>query len=166
MADFFLYSFRLNANLYVPVLSFNYGAGMYSRCKKTLKDSILFGMALMLLGVLCFELIPAQMLGVFSKDTKVIGIGVNAFRIIGVSFIPLVTSLIYPVYFQAIGYAGRSSALTVLRTVALFVPLAWIFSRLGLEYFWLTYPMTEIITTTVGYIMYKRFNRRYEKMLR
>lgn len=150
----------------VPVLSFNYGAGMYSRCKKTLKDSILFGMALMLLGVLCFELIPAQMLGVFSKDTKVIDIGVNAFRIIGVSFIPLVTSLIYPVYFQAIGYAGRSSALTVLRTVALFVPLAWIFSRFGLEYFWLTYPMTEIITTTVGYIMYKRFNRRYEKMLR
>ncbi len=150
----------------VPVLSFNYGAGMYSRCKKTLKDSILFGMALMLLGVLCFELIPAQMLGVFSRDAKVIDIGVNAFRIIGVSFIPLVTSLIYPVYFQAIGYAGRSSALTVLRTVALFVPLAWIFSRFGLEYFWLTYPMTEIITTTVGYIMYKRFNRRYEKMLR
>ena len=150
----------------VPVLSFNYGAGMYSRCKKTLKDSILFGMALMLLGVLCFELIPDQMLGVFSKDANVIAIGVNAFRIIGVSFIPLVTSLIYPVYFQAIGYAGRSSALTVLRTVALFVPLAWIFSRFGLEYFWFTYPMTEIITTTVGYIMYKRFNRRYEKMLR
>lgn len=144
----------------VPVLSFNYGMGMYERCKKTLKESVTFGVILMLFGVACFEFIPSQMISVFSKDMEVISIGVTAFKIIGVSFIPLVTSLIYPVYFQAMGYAGRSSLLTVLRTVVLFVPLAWIFSRFGLKYFWLTYPVTEIITTIVGFLMYKSFNKR------
>ena len=38
-------------------------------------------------------------------------------------FIPLVTSLIFPVFFQAIGYSLKSSALTILRTIVLFVPL-------------------------------------------
>lgn len=140
----------------VPVLSFNYSAGSRDRCKKTLIDALIFGMALMFLGTLCFEFVPAQMLGVFSKDTKVIQIGTNAFHIIGISFIPLVSSLTFPVFFQAIGGFIRSSALTILRTVVLFVPLAFLFSRFGLEYFWMTFPVTEVITTTTGFIMYKK----------
>lgn len=140
----------------VPVLSFNYSAKNRTRCKKTLIDALIFGMALMFLGTLCFEFLPGQMLGVFSKDADVVKIGTNAFHIIGVSFIPLVSSLTFPVFFQAIGGFIRSSALTVLRTVVLFVPLGFLFSRFGLEYFWLTFPVTEVITTTTGFIMYKK----------
>ena len=54
----------------------------------------------------------------------------------------------------------KSSALTVIRTVVLFVPLGWLFSRFGLNYFWLTFPVTDVITTTVGMILYRRFLRR------
>lgn len=96
----------------VPVISYNYGAGMFDRCKKTLKDSVFFGWTLMIIGTLCFEIIPGPMLSVFSSDAKVIEIGVNAFHIIGISFIPLVTSLTFPVYFQAIGQSVKSSLLT------------------------------------------------------
>ena len=42
-----------------------------------------------------------------------------------------VTSLIFPVFFQAVGAAVKSSLLTVVRTVVLFVPLGYLFSRLG-----------------------------------
>ena len=69
----------------------------------------------------------------------------------------MVTSLIFPVFFQAVGSSVKSSLLTVIRTVILFVPLGYIFSRFGLERFWLTFPVTEIITTTVGFIFYHRF---------
>lgn len=146
----------------VPVISYNYGAGMYDRCKKTLKDAVIFGWTLMIIGILCFEIIPGPMLRVFSRDTKVIEIGVNAFHIIGMSFILLVTSLTFPVYFQAIGQSVKSSLLTVLRTVVLFVPLGWLFSKLGLKYFWCTFPVTEFITTAAGLIMLKRFRGNYE----
>ena len=71
----------------------------------------------MMIGVLCFELMPGQMLHVFSHDAEVIRIGKVAFRIIAVSFIPLVTSLTFPVFFQAVGKAFTSSMLTVIRTV-------------------------------------------------
>lgn len=140
----------------VPVISFNYGAGNGKRCVNTLIDSVIFGMVLMSVGTLCFELIPSQMMNVFSNDSEVISIGSHALRVIGVSFIPMVTSLIFPVFFQALGKSFKSSMLTILRTVFLFVPLGWIFSRAGLYYFWFTFPCTELITSVAGYIMYRK----------
>ena len=100
----------------VPVISYNYAAGSLDRCRKTLRESILAGMALMLIGTLCFELIPGPMLRFFSRDAEVIAIGTYGFRWIGPSFLPMVTSLIFPVFFQAVGSAGKSSLLTILRT--------------------------------------------------
>ena len=146
----------------VPILSFNYAAGSFDRCKKTLSTSLIYGMALMFIGTLCFEFIPAQMLGVFTSDQRVIDIGAWGFHIIGVGFIPMVTSLIYPVFFQAVGKPVTSSLLTVVRTVILFVPLGYLFSKLGLTYFWLTFPVTEVLTTITGAVMYKRFTKAYE----
>ena len=163
MADNFLHS-ALGAmqTCIVPIVSFNYAARRVPRCRQTMKTAILFGMALMFIGTLCFEFIPAPMLRVFTSDELVVSIGTVGLRTIGVSFIPLVTSLIFPVFFQAIGSALKSSALTVLRTVVLFVPLGFIFSRFGLNYFWLTFPVTEVVTTFVGFIFYRQFlNRPY-----
>ena len=139
----------------VPVISFNYAAKDQERCKAVLKESLIAGMALMFLGTLCFEFLPVQMLSTFSKDAQVIAIGTNGFHYIGVAFIPMVTSLIFPVYFQAIGSAVKSSILTVVRTMVLFVPLGYLFSRFGLQYFWLTFPVTEVLTTLVGFKFYR-----------
>ena len=101
----------------VPILSYNYATLKIDRCKKTLSLALIYGVSLMMIGVLCFELMPGQMLHVFSHDAEVIRIGKVAFRIIAVSFIPLVTSLTFPVFFQAVGKAFTSSMLTVIRTV-------------------------------------------------
>lgn len=148
----------------VPVISFNYAARKIHRCKETLVTAVVFGMALMAIGILCFETIPAPMLRVFTSDEQVIAIGTVAFRIIGISFIPLVTSLIFPVFFQAVGSSLKSSMLTVVRTVFLFVPLGYVFSRFGLTWFWLTFPVTDTVTTLVGMIFYGQFlNHPYVK---
>lgn len=144
----------------VPVVSFNYAAGNFDRCKTTLKTAVLFGMALMAVGTICFATIPGYMLQVFTSDTLVKEIGQFGFRIVGVSFLPMVTSLIFPVFFQAIGASLKSSLLTVIRTVVLFVPLGYLFSRLGLNWFWLTFPVTEVITSLVGMGFYRQFASR------
>lgn len=141
----------------VPVISFNYAAGKVDRCKKILTTAVGFGVGLMCVGTLCFNMIPAQMLQVFTSDTLVIQIGSFGFHIIGISFIPMVTSLIFPVFFQAVGSSLKSSFLTVIRTVILFVPLGFLFSRFGLPWFWLTFPVTEVITSAVGMVFYRQF---------
>lgn len=141
----------------VPVISFNYASRNIDRCKKTLTTAIRFGLALMALGTACFIAIPGSMLSIFSSDPLVIEIGTIGFRIIGISFIPLVTSQFFPVFFQAVGYSLKSSVLTVLRTMILFVPLGYVFSRFGLNWFWLTFPVTELITSVAGFVFYRKF---------
>lgn len=141
----------------VPVISFNYAAGRSDRCKRTLLTAIVWGVCLMFIGTLCFEIVPSQMLRAFTSDQKVIEIGTTGFRFIGSSFIPMVTSLIFPVFFQTVGHALKSSLLTIIRTVVLFVPLGYLFSRSGLTYFWLTFPVTELLTSLAGAVFYWEF---------
>ena len=144
----------------VPVVSFNYAAGSISRCRKTLSAALWFGLALMAVGTLCFNLFPEQMLRAFSSDELVVAIGTYGFRIVGFSFLPMVPSLTFPVFFQAVGSSLKSSLLTVVRTVLLFVPLGWLFARLWeLEGFWFTYPATEVLTAAVGFLFYRGFLR-------
>ncbi len=144
----------------VPVVSFNYAAGNMERCRKILTAAIGFGLALMAVGTLCFVSVPTQMLRVFTSDALVIEIGRVGFRFVGISFIPMVTSLTFPVFFQAIGSGLKSSLLTVIRTVVLFVPLGFLFSRFGLDRFWFTFPVTEVLTSLVGVIFYRQFRKK------
>ena len=58
----------------VPVISYNYASGQMDRCKKTLSTSLVGGMGLMFIGTLVFNLIPGQMLRVFTSDPQVIAI--------------------------------------------------------------------------------------------
>ena len=147
----------------VPIISFNYAAGDMSRCKKTMNASIIFGAVLMFLGTLCFAFIPVPMLKLFSSDNEVLRIGAHAFPIIGLSFAPMVTSLTFPVFFQAVGSSFKSSALTVFRTVILFVPLGYLLSRFGLGYFWLTYPITDSLSSLLGLVLYIAFLKSKRK---
>lgn len=116
--------------------------------------------ALMVVGLICFEAIPGPMLRVFTADERVVEIGAVGFRFIGISFIPLVTSLIFPVFFQAVGMGLKSSLLTIVRTVVLFVPLGYLFSRFGLTWFWLTFIFTEMFTSLLGGLFYRGFLER------
>lgn len=140
----------------VPIISYNYAARRIDRCRETLAAALRFGLILMAVGTLCFELIPAPMLRVFTSDERVVAIGAHGFRFIGVSFLGMAASLIFPVFFQALGFGVKSSLLTVVRTVCLFVPLGWLLSRFGLEWFWLTFPVTEAITALVGFVFYRQ----------
>ena len=81
----------------VPFLSYTYAQRAYARCKTIITNAILISMGFMLVGVACFELIPRQLLGIFSDNLQVLAIGERAFHIIGLSFLPAVLSLILPV---------------------------------------------------------------------
>ena len=156
---FFFIPLNAMTTCIVPVISYNYAAKNINRCKGTLTTSIKFGLSFMVIGALCFIFLPVPMLKVFSGDPLVIEIGRIGFKLIGISFIPIVPALIFPVFFQAIGSALRSSILTFIRTVLLFVPLGYLFSRFGLNYFWITFPLTEILTTIVGVVYFRKFQK-------
>ena len=145
----------------VPVLSYNYAAKKYKRCQIIMKDSVLFALLFMLVGVFCFEFVPGTLLAVFSQETAVKTIGIPAFRIIGLSFLPAVFSLLTPVFFQAIGSACQSAFLSFFRQIVCLIPIFWGLSKIGLQYTWIAFPIAEILTGTVGMFLYRRKARTW-----
>lgn len=138
----------------VPVISFNYAAKSYSRCRETMKDSLLFSCVFMLLGVVCFVCFPAALLQIFSNSSQVIEIGKHAFPIIGSSFIPAVFSLMTPVFFQAIGNGKVSLFLSVMRQILCLVPIFWALSLIGLGFVWFAFPISEVLVGVTGMVVY------------
>ena len=121
-----------------------------------MKDSILFSLTFMLIGVFCFEALPETLLRLFSNEADVLRIGVPAFRIIGSSFLPAVISLLSPVFFQAIGNTKASVLLSLIRQLGCLIPIFWAFSKLGLVYTWIAFPAAEVITGVIGIALYIR----------
>ena len=142
----------------VPLLSYTHAKQNYERCREILRKVCLLSGAFMLAGVLCFEGIPRQLLSIFSQDPQVYAIGIPAFRIIGISFFPAVLSLTMPVFFQAIGKGKPSILLSLTRQIFCLIPLFWIFSRYSLNAAWAAFPVSEIITGTVGLFLLIRQN--------
>lgn len=140
----------------VPFLSYTHAKKDYRRCKAITNDAILLSMAFMLIGIVCFELIPAQLLQIFSTDSVVLEIGIPAFQIIGVSFIPAVITLMMPVFFQAIGGAVPSVLLSLARQIFGLIPIFWIMSRFGLIYSWTAFPIAETLAGIAGILLYRR----------
>ena len=139
----------------LPVISFNYGAGKNERVKDTLRYSILFSCGIMLLATVVFLTIPEQLLSIFSDSASIMEIGRYALRIISGSFIPAAFVMMFTVYFQGIDRGRASIFITVLRQIILLVPLAWLFHYAGLNFVWLTFMVTEIISALAGLILYR-----------
>lgn len=137
----------------VPVLSYNFAQGRYQRCRKIMLHSVLLTAALMIPGVLCYELIPAEMLGLFTKNAAIITMGVIAFRWTGASFLPSVVTFLTPTFFQATNHARPSIFLAICRPILCLVPLFWLFSFIGLNYTWIAFPLAEVITGAIGLVM-------------
>lgn len=147
----------------VPVLSYNYTRARYDRCREIMRVAFLISSAFMLVGTLCFWLIPGPMIGLFSRDAQVLAIGVHAFRLIGLSFLPAVLSLLFPVFFQAIGMGRPSVLLSLTRQIFCLIPIFWLLSLLGLSWTWLAFPLSECITDIPGILLYCKTLRQWKE---
>ena len=143
----------------VPVISFNYGAHDNKRVNDTLRYSILISCGVMALGTFIFMAFPKELISVFAGSTSILNIGTLALRIISVSFLPASFAMMFTVYFQGIGKGKCSVFITVLLQIILLVPLAWLFHFAGLNYVWLTFPVTEVIAMCCCFFLYKGRNR-------
>lgn len=152
---FFIPLFALQTCI-VPVLSYNYARGQYRRCKRIIWDSAAIAGGLMLIGVLCFEGIPGPMIRLFTEEQETIQLGIPAFRMIAMSFLPAVLSLVYPVVFQAVGKGLESAGLSLLRQIICLLPSFYLFSQIGLSWCWLAFPFAEVVTAGTGTVLYFR----------
>lgn len=144
----------------LPIISYNYGANDDKKIKQTLWYSTIVSVIMMFLATIVFMIIPDKLVLIFSSKPEVLKIGQYALRIISLSFVPIVFSMLMPIYFQGIECPNYSIFIVVLRQIALFVPLAWILHFFGLFYVWFTFPLTDTITAITSIILYKKENSK------
>lgn len=139
-----------------PLLGFCYGAGQEKRLGKAMRISIVYGMALGGVFTALFMAFAEGFASIFLYEEGLISQTAHFLRLLCfhaplLGIINMVTS-----YFQALGKAAGSLAITVLRNVVLFIP-----GVIVLNYFWklngvvLTQLIVESVLTVICLIMYR-----------
>ena len=87
----------------IPVVGFNYGSGQSDRVKQAWKVLLPTGVVFALCGTAVFLLFPAQLLGLFSASDEMLAFGVPALRIISVTFLFAVTTILCGYFASGLG---------------------------------------------------------------
>lgn len=157
---FFMPVFGLNNGM-VPIIAFNYGAHKKERITHTIRLSCTFAFAMMMLGLLVFQLIPDKLLLLFNASEDMISIGSNALRIISWSYLFAGFCIILSSVFQALGNGVYSLIVSVARQLLVLLPSAWILAEaFGLHAVWWSFPIAEIASILLSVVLFLKIYRQ------
>ena len=152
----FMPIFGLNNGM-VPIISYNFGAARPERVWKTVRLTIFTAVAIMFLGFLAFQTVPATLLSLFDASAEMTAIGIPALRIISISFLLAGFCIISGSVCQAIGNPMYSMVVSVCRQLVVLLPAAWLLAQTGrLELVWWAFPIAEIASVTLSAIFLRR----------
>ena len=161
----FMPVFGMNNGM-VPIIGYNYGARKPDRLMKTRKLAITYAVGIMLIGTIIFWAFTKQLLGIFNASEQMLAIGVPALRIISLSFVLAGFDIICASAMQALGHGVISLIISILRQLAVLLPLAFIFSKIwGLDAVWIALPLAECVALVVTILFWRKVYRNEIKPL-
>lgn len=141
----------------IPIVAYNYGARQMDRVKQAVRWALFYSLVVMALFTVVLELFPKQLFYLFDASDELLQAGIPALRILAVSYLAATVSTIISAYFQAVGKAGYSLALTLVRQVLLVAVFIQIFAAVGsLTLVWCAYIAAEVLTIPLAMLLYKR----------
>ncbi len=114
-----------------PAAGTNYGAGEYGRVKKFMRVFTLSATALAAVFYVPVMLAPKAMLSMFITDSSIVALGTDSLRLLFSTYITLGFMIMVITLFQALGEGGKAGLLSVLRQIALFIPLVLLLPRIA-----------------------------------
>lgn len=140
-----------------PIISFNYGAGNYVRVRQCISYSIRILAVIMLIGTVGAVGVPGVILGIFDADELLMEYGVQAFRIIGLSFLLSCVGIAGAGVFEAIGRGQDSLFISLVRQFIIILPFGYILSYvLGAAGIWILFPIAEVIASVIAWRKIKK----------
>ena len=156
----FMPVFGLNNGM-VPIIAYNYGAGHKDRVIKTMKCSIVYGVSIMLVGLVVMELIPAKLIGLFNATPELLEVGIPALRTICLSFVFAGFCIVAGSVFQALGNGVYSMVVSVARQMCVLLPVAKLLSLSGeVGLIWWAFPIAELASVILStYFLIRIFKK-------
>lgn len=134
-----------------PVAAFNYGAGKFSRVKKSIYfTTILSEILLCIIGGACL-IFAGSLIHLFRDDPQVIEIGTYALRLrcIALAIIPI--SVISEMAHQCTGQRAKAFILSVFKNGLVLIPLLYLLSHtLGLRGIQWSQPLADMLTLVIN----------------
>ncbi len=157
---FFMPVFGLN-NAAISIVAFNYGARKPKRITRTLKLTCLAALCFMCLGVLVFQLLPEQLLGIFELEGHALEIGRKALGIISLCFPFAAIGIALSASFQALGNGIYSTITSLCRQLVVLLPVAFLLSMTGnVNNVWWAFPIAEAFSLVVTLLFFARIYRK------
>jgi putative MATE family efflux protein len=130
-----------------PVAGQNFGARRPDRVRATFRIAASLALGGMAIFVAICQLVPAQLVGVFSSESAVVGVGEQYLRIVSWSYVAAGVVFVTASMFQAMGNTKPSLVASFVRVVVVAIP-AFLLSRTpGFQLAWVWY--LTIVSVTV-----------------
>jgi len=141
----------------LPIVGFNYGAKQFCRVLSAMRRSIASATVLCTAGAAALFFFPGESVDFFTSSPEVRRAGIDAARILAPGMLVTGFQIMASGLFQALGKAGPSFVLSLLRQVILLIPLVLLFSRLfGLFGVWLAFPLSDFAASLLTFAIYRR----------
>ncbi len=115
----------------------------------------------MLAGTAVFELLPAQLLGLFEASPALLQIGVPAMRIIACSFAGAAVAITLASVLQAFGNAIYSMIATFVRQIVVLLPVTYLLSLAGnINDIWWAYLVAEAASVFTCLLFMRRVYKK------
>ena len=162
---FFMPLFGINGAT-ISIIAFNYGARKPERIMKTLKLAVAAALALMVTGLIAFQLMPDVLLGMFNPSETFLEIGRVCLRTISWCFPVAAVSIALGASFQAMGNGMYSTITSLARQMFVLLPVAYLLSLTGnVHMVWLSYPIAEVVSGAITVYFFLRIYRQKIKPL-
>lgn len=148
-----------------PIISFNHGMRSKSRVKDGIKYGMIYTLIIMVIGLVAIEVFAAQFSALFGLSGKTQDLCIDAMRIVSISFIFAGANVAFQGIFQALDSGLESLIISFCRQFLFVIPVAWAFSKVAIHsadstwLIWTTFPIAEIITVIIAFLLMKRVNR-------
>lgn len=152
----FMPCFGLNQGL-LPIMGFNYGAKNKKRLYSAIKNGVMIALVIMSIGVILFQTIPDKLILMFNNENaELLRVGVPAFRLISLCFIPAAIGIVFISMFQATGKGFRALIISFTRQLVFILPIAFIISKIigAQDWIWLAFPLAEIGSLTLAFALF------------
>ncbi len=137
-----------------PILGFNYGA---RRKKEALRALWLSAMATFGIGLgvsLLIYFFPRHLISIFTKDTALISLSLEASRKMFLALYLAGFSIMGSVVFQALGKAKKAFLLATARPALFMIPLVAILSHFyGTTGIWVSFPTTDTLSFLLALVL-------------
>lgn len=145
----------------VPLVAYNYGARKPERSDGSIRWTLLYELGSFAVIFLLLECFPGQILRIFDASEEMLGIGIPAIRILSISFLISVPSLVLSSALQGYGRGTSAMLITLTRqTFALFVFLSALQSLGDVHLIWWAYVCAELFALPLSLLMFRRIRRQ------